>query len=72
MRAAGLPEIKEGMRVGYRMGRHVLPALVLEDRGPLASGGRHVWRIALKPDDPEQRDEFEVSEESLEPLPDAA
>jgi hypothetical protein len=44
-----------------------MPALVLEDRGPLASGGRHVFRIAIFPKDADQRDEFEAVEDSLEP-----
>jgi len=44
-----------------------MPAIVLEDRGPLAGGGRHVFRIAVFPDDADQRDEFEAVEDSLQP-----
>lgn len=46
-----------------------LPATVLEDRGPLGIEGKRVFRIAVFPDDPDQRDEFEVAEDALEPAP---
>lgn len=44
-----------------------LPATVLEDRGPLGTEGKRLFRIAVFPDDPDQRDEFEVAEDALEP-----
>lgn len=55
-----------GLRRGDEVIYHgCMPALVLEDRGPLGGEGRHVFRIAVFPDDAEQRDEFEAVEDSL-------
>lgn len=59
--------LRRGEEAVYLAGRGRIPALVLEDRGPLASGGRHVFRIAIFPKDADQRDEFEAVEDSLEP-----
>ncbi|MGA9876144.1 MAG: hypothetical protein WBQ21_10070 [Solirubrobacteraceae bacterium] len=42
------------------------PAELLEDRGVIASGRtKHVVRVAIHPDDPDQRLEFEVSEDLI-------
>jgi hypothetical protein len=42
------------------------PAVLLEDRGAIAYGGsKHVVRVAIHPDDPEQRLEFEISEDRI-------
>jgi hypothetical protein len=42
-----------------------MPAELLEDRGPIGGGGRHVVRVAVKPDNPEERLEFEVGEDMI-------
>ncbi len=42
-----------------------MAAELLEDRGPIAPGGRHVVRIALSPDSPEERLEFEIGEDAI-------
>jgi hypothetical protein len=60
----------------FRVGRRVLldthgapggpfPAELLEDRGPIGADGRHVVRIAINPDQPEERAEFEVREDRI-------
>jgi hypothetical protein len=46
----------------------LFPAVVLEDRGAFAQGEEHIFRVAIYPDDPDQRAEFEVSEEQIEAL----
>jgi hypothetical protein len=59
---------KVGRRVGVRTGGTggPFPAVLLEDRGVIASGRtKHVVRVAIYPDDPEQRLEFEVSEDRI-------
>lgn len=56
-------DLRKGDEVIYQ---GCMPALVLEDRGPLAGEGRRVFRIAVFPDDAEQRDEFEAVEDSLQ------
>ncbi len=63
---------KDWFRVGRRVSIDThgarggpLPAELLEDRGPIASGGRHVVRVAVKPDDPEERLEYEVGEDLI-------
>lgn len=58
--------IRAGSPVRFLVGEHRVPAIVLEDRGPLANEGEHIFRIAIFPDDPEQRDEFEVQAHTLE------
>ncbi len=45
--------------------RDLFPAVVLEDRGAFGSEGKHIVRVAIFPDDPEQRAEFEVSEDQI-------
>ncbi len=60
----------------FQVGRHVsvltsgvggpFPAVLLEDRGTIAADGKHVVRVAIFPDDPEQRAEFEVSEDRIQ------
>jgi hypothetical protein len=54
-----------GRRVSVLTAGHPFPALLLEDRGALGAGGRHVVRVAIFPDDPDQRAEFEVPEEKI-------
>lgn len=59
---------KVGRRVGVRTDAvgGPFPAVLLEDRGIIASGRtKHVVRVAIHPDDPEQRLEFEVSEDRI-------
>lgn len=58
---------KVGRRVGVRTGGGgQFPAVLLEDRGAIASGRtKHVVRVAIYPDDPEQRLEFEISEDRI-------
>lgn len=60
--------MRGGERALYALGESRVPALVLEYRGALAPGGRHVYRIAIFPDDVDQRDEFEAVEDELEPV----
>jgi hypothetical protein len=56
----------------FAIGKHVnvrivdlFPAIVLEDRGAYGPEGKHIIRVAIFPDDPEQRAEFEVSEDQI-------
>jgi hypothetical protein len=57
---------KVGKRVGVRTSGGQFPAVLLEDRGAIASGRtKHVVRVAIYPDDPEQRLEFEISEDRI-------
>jgi hypothetical protein len=59
---------KVGRCVGVRTGGAggPFPAVLLEDRGVIASGRtKHVVRVAIYPDDPEQRLEFEISEDRI-------
>jgi len=59
---------KVGRRVGVRTGgvATAFPAELLEDRGVIASGRtKHVVRVAIHPDDPDQRLEFEISEDLI-------
>ncbi len=59
----------------YRRGRRVhvttstgppFDAILLEDRGKIAAKQtKHVVRVAIRPDDPEERAEFEVSEDRI-------
>jgi hypothetical protein len=59
----------------YRSGRRVgvtavtgppFPAILLEDRGKIAAKQtKHVVRVAIHPDNPEERVEFEVSEDRI-------
>lgn len=59
---------KVGRRVGVRTDAAggPFPAVLLEDRGVIASGRtKHVVRVAIHPDDPEQRLEFEISEDRI-------
>ena len=52
-------------QVNVRLVRDLFPAVILEDRGVFGSDGKHVFRVAIFPDDPEQRAEFEVSEDQI-------
>jgi hypothetical protein len=54
-----------GRRVHLRTADFPFPALLLEDRGAIAGEGKHVVRVAIFPDDLEQRAEFEVSEDRI-------
>jgi hypothetical protein len=56
-----------GARVRVRVVGGFFPAVVLEDRGGFAAGGKHVFRVAIYPDDPDQRAEFEVHQDEIEP-----
>ena len=58
--------LEPGASVRVRVARGFFPAVVLEDRGAFAQGDKHVFRVAIYPDDPDQRAEFEVSEEQIE------
>ncbi len=42
-----------------------MSAELLEDRGPIGVGGKHVVRVAIKPDSPEERLESEVDEDVI-------
>jgi hypothetical protein len=71
-----IPKFTDWFRVGRRVSVAAgsgspFPAVLLEDRGTIAAEGKHVVRVAIFPDDPEQRAEYEVSEDSiqLEPPP---
>jgi hypothetical protein len=69
-----MPETARKFANWFRVGRHVtvrtvgdpFPALLLEDRGVLGADGKHVVRVAIFPDDPDQRAEYEVSEDRIE------
>ncbi len=55
-----------GKHVNVRIVRDLFPAVVLEDRGAFGPEGKHIVRVAIFPDDPEQRAEFEVSEDQIQ------
>ncbi len=55
-----------GKHVNVRIVRDLFPAVVLEDRGAFGPEGQHIVRVAIFPDDPEQRAEFEVSEGQIQ------
>ena len=55
-----------GKHVKVRIVRALFPAVVLEDRGAFGPEGKHIVRVAIFPDDPEQRAEFEVSEDQIQ------
>jgi hypothetical protein len=65
------PKFRDWFRVGRRV--HVttgsgppFDAILLEDRGKIAAGRtKHVVRVAIRPDEPEERAEFEVSEDRI-------
>lgn len=69
------PSVKPPFGEWYRRGRRVgvtvgmgpaLPAVLLENRGKIAAKQtKHVVRVATDPDDPEERREFEVSEDRI-------
>lgn len=58
---------RRGRRVGVTMGMGpALPAVLLENRGKIAAKQtKYVVRVATDPDDPEERREFEVSEDRI-------
>jgi|HubBroStandDraft_3_1064219.scaffolds.fasta_scaffold23804_1 hypothetical protein len=60
--------LRPGASVRVRIAMGLFPAVVLEDRGAFAQGEEHIFRVAIYPDDPDQRAEFEVSEEEIESL----
>jgi hypothetical protein len=65
------PKFSEWFRVGRRV--HVktskgppFDAILLEDRGKRAAKQtKHLVRVAIQPDDPEERAEIEVSEDRI-------
>lgn len=65
------PEFSDWFRVGRRV--HVktsmgppFPAILLEDRGKRAAKQtKHLVRVAIHPDEPEERAEFETSEDRI-------
>jgi hypothetical protein len=69
------PSVKPPFDDWYRRGRRVrvtaitgppFPAVLLERRGKIAAKQtKHVVRVAIHPDDPEERAEFEVSEDRI-------
>lgn len=63
---AAKSRFEPGRRIGLKLANGVAPAVILVDRGPLAGNGKHAVRIAIYPDDPEQRDEWVVHEDSLD------
>lgn len=60
--------LRPGASVRVRVASGLFPAVVLEDRGAYAQGEEHTFRVAIYPDDPDQRAEFEVSGEQIEAL----
>jgi hypothetical protein len=65
-KAKPIVRFEPGVSVRVRLVRDLFPAMVLEDRGVFVQGGEHNFRVAIYPDDPDQRLEFEVSEEQIE------
>ncbi len=61
-----LVPFEPGAVVRVRVASGLFPAVVLEDRGVFGQGDEHNFRVAIYPDDPDQRAEFEVSEEQIE------
>jgi hypothetical protein len=65
------PEFSDWFRVGRRVGVTAVtgppfPAILLENRGMnAAKPTKHVVRVAIHPDEPEARVEFEVSEDRI-------
>jgi hypothetical protein len=65
------PEFTDWFRVGRRVGVTAVtgppfPAILLEDRGKRAAKQtKHLVRVAIHPDNPEERVEFEVSEDRI-------
>jgi len=69
------PSIKPPFDEWYRRGRRVgvtmitgppVPAVLLENRGKIAAKQtKYVVRVATDPDNPEERREFEVSEDRI-------
>lgn len=45
------PEIRLGDKVGFRIGLVDAKGTIIEDRGPLAGQGRHIYRIAFRFDE---------------------
>jgi hypothetical protein len=61
-------KVRVGKEVGVRLGGHVLPALVVEDRGNLGPGGTQIVRVELmskEPDLDREPTQFEVSVNAL-------
>jgi hypothetical protein len=65
-KAKPVVSFEPGASVRVRVARALFPAVVLEDRGVFGQGDEHNFRVAIYPDDPDQRLEFEVSEEQIE------
>lgn len=69
------PSVKPPFDEWYRRGRRVsvtmgmgppLPAVLLENRGKIAAKQtKYVVRVATDPDNPEERREFETSEDRI-------
>lgn len=65
------PRFADWFRIGRRVGVTTgmgppFPAILLEDRGKIAARQtKHVVRVAIHPDDPEERAEFEVLEDRI-------
>jgi len=65
------PKFSDWFRVGRRVGVAAVtgppfPAILLEDRGKRADKQtKHLVRVAIHPDEPEARVEFEVSEDQI-------
>ncbi len=69
------PTAKPPFEEWYRRGRRVrvtagmgppFPAILLENRGKIAAKQtKYVVRVAIHPDDPEERAEFETSEDRI-------
>lgn len=60
--------LQPGASVRVRVAMGLFPAVVLEDRGAFAQGEDHTFRVAIYPDDPDQRAEFEVAAAQIEAL----
>jgi hypothetical protein len=65
-KAKSIVPFEPGTAVRVRVASGFFPAVVLEDRGAFAQGDKHIFRVAIYPDDPDQRAEFEVSEDQVE------
>lgn len=64
------PIFKEGDRVLVPWGiNHKIPAVVIEDRGPLGQGGKQIVRIRFLPDFDFPYEESEMRAEELEADP---
>jgi hypothetical protein len=61
--ALGAPPV--GKAVVLHVGGRQIPALVVEDRGPLGVGGERVVRIRVDSAEGEEPDEFEVRVSAL-------